>query len=143
MWDCAGKLSQLLCEAMPSLEVLEGSPSKVQLSSTESGFNVIFDPDSFLFRSAVHPKIKDGFASDCDKLANFILREFKIKVLNRIGNRIKFTKTFKDDADATRAIERFAISKGLTLELFSSPCDSLKKKRPERFRPYLRTTGEA
>jgi hypothetical protein len=140
IWDCAGRLCEALQQSILELKVSEGSPSRVRLNSTESGLSVSFEPDSLVVRSGIEPKVKNAFESHCDIIANLALKEFKIKVLKRIGSRILFTKKFADQTTAQTKLQEFVSNSGFTINRFSNPDDSLKNKVPSEFQ--LRFTDD-
>jgi len=133
MWDCAGSLSESLRRAMPTLELSESNPSKVQLNNPKTGLSVYFQTTSILVNSGINPNSKNVFATETDLLTGLIINALQVKSFKRIGNRTKFVKKFPDAASASIAVQQFATKNNLKIDLFCNPNDLLAKKAPTEF----------
>lgn len=133
MWDRAGKIAMSLCTKLPDLEVNEGSPGRVVISSSISSATIVFTPSSFVASSKYNPKVRDGFADESAKVANIILEHLEVCTLTRIGNRIIFAQRRADLEAARQDLGKLAQSKGLAYDAFMDTDESHLKKAPSEF----------
>ena len=141
MWDRAGKITVSLRKELPDFEVGEANPAKVELNNTKSSATIAFTPNSLVASSVFNPKVKGGFADESTQVANIVLDQLEVRVLNRIGNRIKFTQRRDSEEAAVLSIKNFAQKKGITVEAFSEQDDSILKKSPTEFLARFKHEG--
>lgn len=133
MWDRAGKIAISICKELPDFEVSEGTPAKVELSNTRSSATIAFTPNSCVTTSKYNPKIRDGFAEESTKVATIILDQLEVRVLKRIGNRIKFAQRRESLEAIQQDLGKLAQRKGLTYDAFTEKEESQSKKTPSEF----------